>query len=288
MSAKKLERDHIFRVVEFGVKFTTCLLEMGLLNTLRVFSYVFPISEIQRELRIKNKRFIFYPNLDKGPISHLYTRNFSIEGNVNVILDVGANIGVETFRFRAMHKDAKVVSIEPSARNFSILEKNFKEDGNVCIINGALWKNSGVLQLLKNENQSHESWHLASERESDFSDFELARTYSMIEVLELSGIGKGTIDILKIDIEGAEDVVFCEGDNSWLSQVRVIIMEMPDNDNPGSFQRIMETFFSLNLQFNTYINGENIVLIRNDSDLKMKYVIGSRCIANTGRIGFSI
>jgi FkbM family methyltransferase len=281
-------RDYIFRVIEFGVKFITCLLEMGLFNTLCVFSYVLPISETQRELKIKGKRFIFYPNLDKGPISHLYTRNFSIEGSVNVILDVGANIGVETFRFREMHKDANVVSIEPSARNFSILEKNFKDDRKVCLINGALWKSSGILQLRKNENQSHESWRLASEIDYASSDFESVRTYSMTEVLELSGIGEGTIDILKIDIEGAEAVVFCEGDNSWLSQVRVVIMELPDNDNPGTFQRIMETFFSKNLQFNTYINGENIVLIRRESDLKMKYVIGSRCIANSGRIGFSI
>jgi FkbM family methyltransferase len=234
---------------------------------------MFSRFESQKTLSIRGMKFKFYPTLDKGPMSHFYKRNFIIEGKVEVIIDVGANIGVECFRFRAMHKNAKIIAIEPSARNFRILKSNFEKDSKAFLVEGALWKSSGNLEISRNQAETHESWRLENDNSWDpqLKNIELIRTYTLGEVIELSGTGKTKIDILKIDIEGAEAVVFCEGENEWLSQIQVIIMEMPDNDSPGSFQRIMNTLDSKRLEYNSYISGENIVLIRKSSDLKMRH-----------------
>lgn len=43
------------------------------------------------------------------------------------------------------------------------------------------------------------------------------------------------IDILKIDVEGAERVIFQGKDTSWLSRVRVIAIELHDAESRDAF-----------------------------------------------------
>ena len=81
------------------------------------------------------------------------------------------------------------------------------------------------------------------------------------------------IDILKIDVEGAENFIFDNSCDFWISKVKTIIMECPDSEVPLTTMKIFESFKRNNLFFNTYINGENLVFIRKDCFWRSKPIM---------------
>ena len=70
------------------------------------------------------------------------------------------------------------------------------------------------------------------------------------------------IDILKLDIEGAEKEVFSINYQKWLNKVRILIIELHGRMKKGC----ESTFYSAikKYDFNIYFKGENIILIRKE------------------------
>ena len=70
------------------------------------------------------------------------------------------------------------------------------------------------------------------------------------------------IDLLKIDIEGAELEVFSNNYESWLPKTKALIIETHDQDRKGTTRPFFSTIAKYN--FSTTISGENFVCIRED------------------------
>ena len=71
------------------------------------------------------------------------------------------------------------------------------------------------------------------------------------------------IDILKIDIEGAERELFSENFEGWLPNVKVLIIEIHDYLGfYGASQSLFKAI--LKYDFSVYIKGESLVFIRKD------------------------
>ena len=49
-------------------------------------------------------------------------------------------------------------------------------------------------------------------------------------------------------------------------------MECPDNDNPFTSEKIFQNLNSFGFKFNIYVNGENLVLIRDDLDWRPRFI----------------
>jgi FkbM family methyltransferase len=221
--------------------------------------------------------FSFRPKSDKVVVSHFYEEGYRIKGNKpRLIFDVGANIGDETLRFRAFHPNATIIAIEPSSRNISFLKQNFHRDPNVHVLHAALWHSSGKVKL-NTSGHSFESFAIVNNSAKNAemnSALEEVSAITVSEVLALYQLNGISIDIFKIDVEGAERFVFCHGDTAWIDDVNVIIMEMPDSDAPGSFQEIMYSLYSCGRKWETYICGENIVMIKTGSGFVLEKVVG--------------
>ena len=72
------------------------------------------------------------------------------------------------------------------------------------------------------------------------------------------------IDILKIDIEGAEKEIF-EDTSKWILKVNCIMAELHDRFKPGCSR----SFYNGTNGFkNEIINGENVILSRKNNDFK--------------------
>jgi FkbM family methyltransferase len=67
---------------------------------------------------------------------------------VRVIVDAGANIGMETVRMRHFFPQARILAIEASAENYRVLATNAAKDkGFVETLNNGVWSNETALRL---------------------------------------------------------------------------------------------------------------------------------------------
>jgi len=150
-----------------------------------------------------------------------YTTPFQVDPRV--IVDGGANIGMTTLFFSQKYPRAKIVAIEPESSNFEILKKNCSGLSNVVLIHAALWPTDQDLVI---QDPTLEKWAFSVDVKKNGSGSELVRAVTVPALLRQLGIEY--IDILKLDIEGAERELFKEGTESWLGSVGQIIIELHD------------------------------------------------------------
>jgi len=250
------------RFFAFLERFLVAGENIGLIDAIKLFFLYrfFPPSENTSIFIQKLKRrFFFRGNSDAGIISHLYTSGYRIcdrgTDQIKFIIDAGANIGVETLRFRFFHPTAKIIAIEPAEDNFRLLQQNCHGDEGIALVNKGLWSEACQLRVIAGSN--NESFRVI--RVSEDSDGNVLAT-SIEELMSAFNIPE--IDILKLDVEGAEYQIFSEHVENWIDKVKVFIFECPDNDHKGAAFRIFKSLE--NLSYNCFIHGENLVLIRND------------------------
>jgi hypothetical protein len=125
-------------------------------------------------------------------------------------------------------------------------------------------------------NCSHEGYSVVENNSEVLGarECEQVRAYTVDEILSDLRLHESAIDIFKIDVEGAERFIFCQEGGEWLRRVNVIIMEMPDNDAPGSFQLIIDRLSSLGIRGSSFICGENFVFCREESGFGFRQVVG--------------
>lgn len=249
-----------------------CSRKFGLCNAMRmavlVGSTAFSRSLNLREMDGTSFSFTFRGRIDQGVLSHLYKEGVRIMDTspkpVRTILDCGANIGVETLRFRLHHPHAEIFSVEADPDNFALLAANCRNSGRINALHGAVWSKDTQLYVHKSPDSSPES-SAVSKTTSECS----VPAYS-IESLRMQR-GWPNIDILKLDVEGAEHELF-SGNTDWLEKVNCLIFEVPDSEKPGTLQLIFEKL--RNQRWNGMAIGENLVLLRHGLPWTAKRVTG--------------
>lgn len=114
-----------------------------------------------------------------------------------VFLDIGSNIGVYSFYVAAQRKDARIIAFEPTPRAFAKLSYNLASNNltnRVTALNIALSNKKGKMHF----NTELECLVLGDANI-------LVNTDTLLNVLNDNGISK--VEALKIDVEGAEDLI---------------------------------------------------------------------------------
>lgn len=260
----------IQRITGWIDRFATAIGVLGLTNSIKIFVFG-RLSSRPATIVFRNGLvFNFEGIIDYGVMSHFYKEGYLIEDNetdrIRRILDVGANIGDETARFLVHYPSAHIVSVEPAPRNFAILKKTFKEIKNVELINGAVWPVKTNLKIVPGRTMEA------------FTVIETSDNLGSIPALTIPDIMEkmdwDAIDILKLDIEGSEYELFTRNHKEWTGKVKVFIFEVPDNDRLGTTQEIYKALNENGLKYNTFVCGENIVLIREGLSWRLRKVIG--------------
>ena len=145
---------------------------------------------------------------------------------IEYIVDAGANVGFTTLFFSKYFPDAKIISIEPEEGNYAMMLKNFQlNDCRAIMLKQALWSKNENLEIDR-EFRDHREWAIAvkpagigKERVEGITLPELCKKYQMPR-----------IDILKIDIEGAERFLFADEATAgtFLPMTRYLAMEIHD------------------------------------------------------------
>jgi FkbM family methyltransferase len=141
----------------------------------------------------------------------------------NTIVDAGAHIGMASILFALQYPTARIIAIEPEPSNFAALVRNTAPYKTITPIQAALWRNDGEVTLGASNAHPKGAFQIVE------NGGHRVRAITMDTVMRETGIH--SIDLLKVDIEGAEVEVFesCP----WMGNVRVLAIELHDRVRPG-------------------------------------------------------
>jgi len=143
-----------------------------------------------------------------------------------IIVDAGANIGMASIYFARRYPGARILAIEAEADNFRMLQRNVASYPCVFPIHAALWNTDGEITIGLPDSASGQDgeWgYVAGECGA------LVRAITMATLMREYGIDR--IDLLKVDIEGAEKEVFERP--SFLGRVQYLMIETHDRFKAG-------------------------------------------------------
>ncbi len=174
---------------------------------------------------------------------------------VKYIIDGGANIGVSTLYFKIKFPNATIVAIEPEQENFDLLVKNTLSYNNIICLHAGIWFET--TKVLVKKSDTFGEWGFQVEPISNDSS-EGIQSYSIDDLIRNYNIP--IIDILKLDIEGAERVLF-ESNNpeKWLNKCKLIIIELHDFIEQGTSKVFFERLDKC-VHYDCYRSGENTVV----------------------------
>jgi FkbM family methyltransferase len=184
--------------------------------------------------------------------------DFLVERPPSVIVDAGANIGLASIYFANKYPTAKILAIEPEDSNFRLLKLNTHPYSNITPIQAALWDKNEEINLV---DPGAGKWGFMTEmrnpaREAGSDICHTVTAMSLDKIIKDYNLEN--IDILKIDIEGAEKEVFSDS-SAWIEKVTSIIIELHERMKPGCNR----SFYCGSNGFdNEWRQGENVYLSR--------------------------
>jgi len=177
-----------------------------------------------------------------------------LEIQPRIIIDGGANAGFATRLFALRYPEARIFAVEPEESNFELLLHNTRHLPAVVPIRAALWNRPASLAIA---NPQDEKWAF---RVAERSGEGLAPVSAVTIPDIMRRAGADGVDILKLDIEGAERELFSSAYEWWLGRVNTIIIELHDELRPGcgaAFYGAIARF-----RFRQFQRGEHVVLVR--------------------------
>ena len=173
--------------------------------------------------------------------------------NAQNIIDLGANVGYASVYFANQFPNAKIVALEPEKNNYASAVTNTKNYTNITLLHGAVWDKSENINLV--DNGLGEAGFMVEKGKGN----NIVRGYTVDEIMQLMNIA--IIDILKIDIEGAEKEIFETNYENWIPNTKIIIVETHDRYRKGTSRAIFNTIGKYD--FSLELSGENLILINN-------------------------
>ncbi len=130
-------------------------------------------------------------------------------------IDLGCNIGLTMVWYHRQYGPTVMVGVEPVRENMEIARRNAKANGiDARFYEAAAAARDGEVFF---SNSEMSNMGRVSDKGTRVEAVSLAR------VLDET-VGESGVDLLKMDIEGGEQALL-EGDRSWLSRVRHMIVE---------------------------------------------------------------
>jgi FkbM family methyltransferase len=191
-------------------------------------------------------------------VRHEY--DFPIAVAPKVIIDAGANVGFSAIYFARRFPAAKIYALEPEQSNFDLLVKNVAPFPNVVPVNKALWNETTELEIFDPGPGR------AGLQKDGFQTFDAndtrGRSVERVRAIDLDSLMHefhiDHIDLLKIDIEGAEREVF-QRPGAWIDRVGIIAVELHDRLRPGCSR----AFYNATNRFEFETSkGENVIVAR--------------------------
>lgn len=126
--------------------------------------------------------------------------DFVTDNKDSVILDCGANIGVSVLNYKRHFPGAEIIAFEPDPVIVKVLKRNLTENSasNVKIIEAAVWTENGEMPFFC---EGADGSRIVVDGQAELK-------YHAVKTIDLADFIIRPIDLIKMDIEGAEyDVI---------------------------------------------------------------------------------
>ena len=174
--------------------------------------------------------------------------------SARLIIDAGANVGYTAAYFLRKYPGAKVICLEVHDGNLALLRRNTAGLAGVEVMGTGLWSHTARLAIVDPDAKYH-AFSVAERADGPIPAVGIA------ELLDAHGADE--VDIVKIDIEGAEYEVFTHGVERWLPRARVVLAEPHDRFRAGCSEAILAA--AQRFGFSVSEAGEYLVLTRPDA-----------------------
>jgi FkbM family methyltransferase len=182
--------------------------------------------------------------------------NFTLPFTPENILDCGANIGLASLYFLKKYPGAQIIAIEPDKGNFEQMLKNFNGEENIKPVLGGVWNKPIYLEVIDEYNMGAFGF-VCKELDSFKSD--AVKAYSIDQIMKDYNLAN--IDLLKIDIEGAEQELFSENYENWLPKTKCIVIELHDWRRKGCSKSFLKALQQYDFSISTV--GESFLCLNN-------------------------
>ncbi len=167
------------------------------------------------------------------------------------IIDGGGNIGLTAAYFASRYPEAQIVSVEPDADNFRMLEKNTEAYGNVKAMQGGIWVHPAWLRV-RDTGIGNNGFTVEEVPESTTGAIKAWSIASLMKEMKWN-----SIDLVKLDVEGSEKEIFSEAYEQWLPHTKVLVVELHDRMKKGCSRSLFNAIGQY--RFTLEIAGENLV-----------------------------
>jgi FkbM family methyltransferase len=202
--------------------------------------------------------------------------DFWLPINPTVIVDAGANIGLSAVFFANKYPNANVFALEPEEANFKLLERNVSAYPQIKAVRAALWSENKQICLVDPGVGEHGFQTL--DRDSG-----KCQHRGLVPAITLDNLMRQAelrqIDVLKIDIEGAEKEVF-RTSATWKDKVAAIMVELHDSVLPGCREAFLEATKEFSRRFG---NGEILTCLRSEL-LVPRDTLGAAIMPSLGEV----
>jgi FkbM family methyltransferase len=149
------------------------------------------------------------------------------------VFDLGANIGLASVYLSMHSPGSRLVAVEPDESNRRVLERNLAGTPS-RILAAAVAGTTGTARLALGVSVRH---RLARDDEGPSANMREVPTLTIDDLLAHEP--DRSIDVLKVDIEGAEVQAFAQPART-LDRVRTVIMEIHEPESVGPIERVLE------------------------------------------------
>lgn len=162
---------------------------------------------------------------------------FTCDSNTPRIIDGGAHMGLAMYYFKSLYPEARITAFEPVPELRTLAEENATRNGwrDVEILSFALAATRGTATFHRSR-----SWSMAGSLTPHRAALGESLETIEVECVPLSDYLHDPVDLLKLDIEGAEVEVLEEA-APWLHNVRNLFCEFHDGPElaPGRLGKII-------------------------------------------------
>jgi len=206
-----------------------------------------------------------------------YKSEYYIPKQVNpkIILDIGGNIGITSIYLANRFPQAKIYTFEPLPDNYEILAKNIQSYGNIEAFNFGLGSEDGDFDVYfseDSENFGGVSFYPEAGGVGKDSSFKckIKNINNALKDLSIK-----SVDLIKIDTEGAEFDILTNLDAKILTNVSWITGELHGNQDFELLDYLTKIGFSIGLKkqidnrlFMFHAGKPDIISTFNKQDLK--------------------